>query len=246
MVAESARIGAVYADDMWVDQDIQKMLAEFRRFLPKDVRTVSARTHIPAHDATAEFHIQVAENGEIEDAARRLMRYNPQCIAYMCTTISFSRGLGYDIELRDRIEDATGIPATTTTTAVIKALKALGLKKIATAAPYLDIVNDILTEFLEGSGVEVVNSRTLNLARNHSCVPAERIRRLAEEADVTEAEALLIACTGQKTAGFIADLERKGGKPVVTASQATMWHALQLVGVEPCLPDLGKLYSEGR
>ena len=58
-----------------------------------------------------------------------------------------------------------------------------------------------------------------------------------------EADAVLISCTGQKTADFITDLEGQLGKPVVTSNQATGWQALKLLGVEPKLPRRGKLFE---
>ena len=75
-------------------------------------------------------------------------------------------------------------------------------------------------------------------------VHAETIRVAAEEADVPEADSILISCTGQKTAGFISDLEQKLGKPVVTSNQATGWHALQMLGVEPRLTGRGRLFGD--
>jgi len=47
-----------------------------------------------------------------------------------------------------------------------------------------------------------------------------------------------------RTAGFISELERQLGKPVVTANQATAWEALQMMGVKPILPGLGKLFGD--
>ncbi|MHA1553618.1 MAG: maleate cis-trans isomerase, partial [Alphaproteobacteria bacterium] len=51
------------------------------------------------------------------------------------------RGPGYDDRLIGIIEDKTGVGATTTTTtAVIRALRALQVSRIALATPYIDEV----------------------------------------------------------------------------------------------------------
>jgi maleate isomerase len=236
-------VGVIYPDDTWVDKDILDYLQEFRRFLPPEVEMPSAHQYVRARDTTVEEGIWLAESPDIEVAAERLMRFEPQCIAHMCTTTSFIKGVGHDRDISDRIEKVTGVPALTTSTAVLEALRTLRATKVATAAPYLADVNQRLTEFLEGNGFSVVSSNPLGLARDHNLNPADNIRRAAEETDRPEAEAVLIACTGQKTAGFISDLEEQLGKPVVTANQATMWYALRMVGVDPKLPGLGILYG---
>ncbi len=239
-----ARIGVIYPDDTWVDKDILDYLEEFGRFVPPDVEMHSAHQYVRARDTTVEEGIWLSESPDIEIAAQRLMRFDPDCIAHMCTTTSFIKGRGHDADISDRIEGVTGVPAVTTSTAAVKALRALGLKKIATASPYLAEVNQRLTEFLEGNGFQVVNSIPLCLSQDHNLNPAGRIRRAAEDADRPEADGVFISCTGQKTAGFISDLERKLGKPVVTANQATIWCALRMVGIDPKLPGLGILYGD--
>lgn len=244
MAKDSLVLGAIYPDDMWVDQDINRVLDEFRRFLSDEVRMVSVRTHIPMKDNTVEFSIWLAENGDIEAAATRLMRYEPQVFAYYCTTVSFVCGVEGDEDIKRRVEEATDIPCTTTSTAVVKALHSLDVKRVAVASPYLADVDQALARYLKECGIEVVNSNALHFPQDHGLVPAETIRAAAEEADVPEADAVFISCTGQKTAGFISKLEQQLGKPVVTSNQATGWHALQMLGIEPRLPGRGRLFGD--
>jgi len=243
MVTRRAVIGVIYTDDTWVDRDTQDLLDEFERFLLPGVEMVSAHQYVPAGAFTVEHNVMLADSSDIEMAAKRLMRFEPLCFGYFCTTTSFVKGIGHDTDISSRIEDATGVPAVTTSTAVLKAFNALGLKKIATASPYLKDVDQRLTQFLEGNGFQVVNSNPLHLSQDHCLNPADRIRRAAEEADRPDAEAVFISCTGQKTAGFISAVENQLGKPVITANQATMWCLLRMIGIDPKLPGLGCLYG---
>ncbi|MHA1530348.1 MAG: hypothetical protein ACTSVG_15105 [Alphaproteobacteria bacterium] len=64
------------------------------------------------------------------------------------------RGPGYDDRLIGIIEDKTGVGATTTTTAVIRALRALQVSRIALATPYIDEV----TRLEVGLGKPVISS----------------------------------------------------------------------------------------
>ena len=109
----ASRLGAVYPNDMWVDEDVQHLLADFRYFLPDDIGMASAGTPVSMGEANAEHGRDLAENGEIEEAARRLVQYSPDCIAYYCTTVSFIRGVGADEAISEGITRATGLPATT-------------------------------------------------------------------------------------------------------------------------------------
>jgi maleate isomerase len=42
----------------------------------------------------------------------------------------------------------------------------------------------------------------------------------------------------------VAALEQAIGKPVITSTQATLWHALRLAGVEDRVTGYGRLLSE--
>ncbi|MEW5977474.1 MAG: hypothetical protein AB1898_16905 [Acidobacteriota bacterium] len=238
------RLGAIYPNDVWVDIEAQELVNDFRDFMPPTVELISAGTYIPAVDATLEAGIRLAENGDIEEAARRLMRHGPTCFAYYCTTISFARGLGMDLDIVHRITAATKKPATTTSTALIEALKTLRLSRVVIASPYLPDVQKRFIEFLEGHGIQVLRSVSLSLKDNHSIVPPDTMRKLAESADLPEAEAVVVGCTGQRLATSIEAMETRLGKPVLTANQVTSWHALRLMGLHPKLAGRGVLFSQ--
>ena len=223
MTQQNLTLGAIYPDDMWIDSDIKRMLDEFRKFLPQHVPMVTVRTHVPMfleedgepeEDASVELGRWLAENGDIETAAARLMRLKPSLFAYYCTTASFVSGVAGDEALKQRVEDATGLRCTTASSAIVCALRHLGIRRVATASPYMEDVNRALGRYLAECDIEVVNSNPLHRLQDHGIVPPSTIREAARMADVPEAEAILISCTGQKTADFITDLEEEIGKPV--------------------------------
>jgi maleate isomerase len=252
MTQQNLKLGAIYPDDMWIDSDISLMLDEFRKFLPEQVQMLSVRTHVPMfaeedgapeEEASVALGRWLAENGDIPTAAARLMRLKPNLFAYYCTTASFVSGVAGDEALKKRVEDATGLPCTTASSAIVSALRHLGVRRVATASPYMEDVNLALSCYLAECGIEVVNSNPLHRLQDHGIVPPSTIREAARMADVPEAEAVIISCTGQKTADFITDLEEEIGKPVVTSNQATGWQALNMLGVKPHLPKRGKLFE---
>jgi arylmalonate decarboxylase len=54
---------------------------------------------------------------------------------------------------------------------------------------------------------------------------------------------VLISGTGLPTAGIVERLEQDLGKPVVTSQTATLWHALQLLGLETGVSRHGRLLA---
>jgi len=69
----------------------------------------------------------------------------------------------------------------------------------------------------------------------------ERAYRLAREADVPRADAVLLSGTGLPTVGILELLERDLGKPVISSNQASLWRALRLAGVREPITGFGRL-----
>jgi maleate isomerase len=180
------------------------------------------------------------------EAARLLAEAPLDVLLIACTSGSFVGGPGYDQDLLVRVRGVTGaIPATTTATATVRALGALGVRRVAVATPYTPAVNQRLVGFLESSGCAVAGLEGLGLDddRTINAVPLEVVYRLARRADRPEAEALFLSCTGMRTAGILGVLEADLGKPVVSAVSASLWHCLRLAGVTQSLPGYGRLFD---
>ena len=95
---------------------------EWRRSMPDGVCLVETRT--PVNDVTVEGLAEAVE--QVERAAMELASAEVDVILQAGTAIAFFRGFGHDAELIRRITATTGIKATTSLTAVIEALRALG------------------------------------------------------------------------------------------------------------------------
>ena len=241
--SSTPRLGAIYPDDAWVDVETQAYVNEFRAFLPSTVEMISAATPVLPEEANVASAVEMAESGHIEEAARRLLRHEAICFAYYCTTVSFIRGPGSDLEICRRITEATGVEAaTTTSTAMILALRALGVSRVALASPYLPDVEQKLIEFVEAHGIKVSNTVSLLLSSGHFRVTPDEARQLGESADTPDAEAVFVACTGLRLSPCLEAMENTLGKPVLTANQVTSWHALQLMGVDRRLPNKDRFF----
>ena len=58
-----------------------------------------------------------------------------------------------------------------------------------------------------------------------------------------EADALVISCLNTRSHTVITALEQAFGKPVITSTQATLWHALRLAGIQDPIPGIGRIFA---
>lgn len=180
----------------------------------------------------------------IEDAAKLLVTGGVSVIAYACTAGSLVKGAGWDQELIKRIEAATGLPATTTSTAVIKALKEFGVRKVAVATPYGEDFNRVEKQFFEAHGIKVLRIKGLDIhGEVLRSTPIETAYNLAREVNMPEADAVFISCTGFKSITVIEKLEKELRKPVFSSNTATMWDVLKKLGIKDPIRGYGKLFE---
>lgn len=182
----------------------------------------------------------------IADASELITHVRPSVVAMTGTGVSFIGGYGYDQMLIEKMKERNGnLPTTTTTTAVIDAIHEIGIKKVSMAMPYLEKVAKSAIQFVQDSGIEVVEAEWLNLGKYE--IPElskEALYHQARKVDQPESDAVLILCTDLHTIHIIEKLENDLQKPVITSNQATMWKMLRLAGVKDQIQGYGQLLSE--
>jgi maleate isomerase len=214
---------------------------EWRRSMPDGVCLVETRTLV--HDVTVEGLAEAVT--QVERAALELASAEVDLILQAGTAIAFFRGLGHDAELSRRIAAATGIRATTSLTAVVEALRALGIRRPAIATSYIADIDARLKDVLEKSGFEVAAIKGMGIQKSIDMgkVKPEETYRLAKDVarSAPGADGILVSCGNLRSFEAIEPLETDTGLPVVTSNQAGLWQALRLVGVNEHLPNLGRL-----
>jgi len=235
-----ARIGIIYPASGGLDQ-------EFWKFVPYGVTILVTRITAGGsilEKVTREALLEMTGSNELEKAAQQLRFARADAIAFAETSATFVRGKGYDTQVAQRISDAAGgIPATTTSTAAVEALRALRVNKVAIGSPYPEDISELLRRFMSQNGFQIVSMKMLGIANAPEMqkqAPAVSYS-LGKQADAPEAEALFIPCADLRTAEIIQALEDDLGKPVITANQATMWKVLRLAGVNAKVKGYGKL-----
>ena len=92
---------------------------------------------------------------KIVPAAVELEKRGATAIDLLGTSLTFYRGAAFNEKLLDDIRKATGLKATSMSTAVVDGLRAVGAKRVAAATAYNEEVNRRLNAFLGESGFEV-------------------------------------------------------------------------------------------
>ncbi len=182
----------------------------------------------------------------IGEATEMICHVRPSVVALTGTGVSFVGGYGYDQKIIQQIKAKSGgLPATTTSSAVIDALKKLGVKKISMATPYLEPVAKIGMKFVEGNGMQVLDLKWLGKAGFEIAeISGETLYHLVKAVDRPESEAIFISCTTLHTIEIIRFLEADLKKPVITSNQATFWKMLRLAGVNDQIEGFGQLLEK--
>ena len=170
---------------------------------------------------------------------------NPAIVALAFTAASYSNGFAREAALADRIASLTGSPALTAAQAILAALEHLGVKRLALGTPYPESISAMGRAYWEAAGLTVVGYARLIGVTNIYDESEERAYRLARQADVPDADAVLLSGTGLPTIGVLELLERDLGKPVVSSNQALLWRALRMAGVREPVPGFGRLFVAG-
>lgn len=215
---------------------------EFFRALPREVTLHTARLFL----STIAPESILAMIEDMERQAKLLATADVDVIVLGATAPSFLKGLGYDRELIAKLESATGKKATTTSTALVEAIRHFGAKRIVLGSAYTQRVNDIASAFLEASGIEVTDVKGLSLTDNLVVgrLSAHTAYDLALTLERSKADAIVLSCTNWQTMEVIERIEQETGKPVITTTQATVWAALRAVGHAGPVPGYGRLLRE--
>jgi len=177
---------------------------------------------------------------------RQLSSTRPHAVAYGCTASSIVQGLDYDCRLRAEIENICKAPATTAAHAIVQAARTVRATRVSLVSPYTREVAAVEHRFFETAGFEVLGGAHLDIADGFRLAepdPAALIR-LGLDGWNESADALIISCLNTRSHSVVAALEQTIGKPVITSTQATLWHALRLAGIKDRLPGYGRLLHE--
>ena len=233
-----ARIGVIVPPSNTVNE------TEFNRLRPEGVTFHFTRSPLHADPAADDFAEMMRD---LDRACGELAACAVDLVAYGCTSGSMACPAD---RLLGKMRAASAAEAVSTAGAIVAALAALGVTRVAMATPYTEETNAHEAAYLAGHGIEAVAASGLGL--NTSLANIQRISRVAPGAvfdhaiavDRPEAEALLICCTDFNTIDAVEPLEETLGKPVVTSNTATLWAALRALRIDDRIAGCGRLLRE--
>lgn len=238
----NAKIGVIYiASSLSLER-------EWHMALPDEVSFHVARISIDDDSATKEDIWRMVNSSEVERLSKQLASCEVDVIVFGCTAGSFLGGPGWDETLAKRISDAAGgIPATTTSSGLLEALRAIGCKKINMATPYQDNVTVDEKKFIESIGVSVLSftgeqcSKDIEIVKVTPERYAQALLDLYEKSP--EAEGAFISCTNSRTIELIELMEERLGTIILSSNQVSLFAALKKIGYKGPVYGYGSLFK---
>ena len=172
-------------------------------------------------------------------------------LGYACLVAIMSMGLGYHRQSQARlhertVENGAPTPVVTSAGALVEGLQALGAKRIVVVCPYLKPLTQLVVDYLQAEGFEVLDHIALEIPDNlevgrHD--PA-KLLEIYKRLDCRGADALVIsACVQMPSLAVIDQVQSQVGIPVVSAAVCTTYKMLKELGLETVVPGAGVLLS---
>tara|TARA_B100001245_G_scaffold70240_1_gene49462 strand:+ start:231 stop:977 length:747 start_codon:yes stop_codon:yes gene_type:complete len=165
------------------------------------------------------------------------------CIVYGCTSGTIAAG--YD-SIENKVKAAKPkADLTTPSTAAIKALNKLNIKKLAIFTPYSKSLNDEVVDYFSKESFEITSNAYFDIAADYDIgkVDQNYLYDVLSNMDVSGADALFISCTALPALNIIDKLEKKLNKPVLSSNQALIWDALEKIGKNKSVSGFGRLFN---
>lgn len=192
-----------------------------------------------------------AMDAESDRCALELSDARVDVLGYACLVAIMAMGHGYHRVSQERlhgrtVENGGAAPVITSAGALVDALKVIKAKRVAVVAPYMLPLTQLVVDYIQNEGHEVVVWRALEIPDNlevgrHD--PA-RLPGIVAEMDISGVDAIVLsACVQMPSLQAVAQVEAMTGKPVVTAAIATTYQMLKALGLETYVPGGGTLLS---
>ena len=235
-IAPGGKIGLIaLATDFNSEQDL-------RRMYPEGFEVFTNRV-LNANPVTMENLRNMV--GDISRAAAGILPdIRLDAMIYGCTSGTVANGAD-NIE-RLIQENNPGVPVTNPVSAALAAFEHFDARRISILTPYTQAVNDVMANYFEDQGIEVINIAGFGSDSDlemTSISPAAIAEASVQVCDKS-ADLLFISCTAIRASMVVDVIEKTINKPVVTSNQALVWHSLKLMGYQGSVDGYGSLMRE--
>ena len=165
------------------------------------------------------------------------------CVVYGCTSGTIAAG-------HDSIEQKVKVAkpmaeVSTPSTAAIKALKKLNIKKVSIFTPYSKKLNDDVIDYFNSEGFEVTSNSYFDIQDDYDIgkVDQDYLYEVLSKIDLNGADALFVSCTALPVLEIIDKLEKKLNTIVLSSNQALIWDTLVKIKKNNSVEGFGKLFQ---
>ena len=192
-----------------------------------------------------------AMDGDSDRCALELSDASVDVMGYACLVAIMAMGLGYHRESQARlhqvtVENGQPCPVVSSAGALVEGLSALGAQRIALITPYRKPLTDLVCQYLESEGFEVLDAISLEIpdnlevARQDPMAPVELVDRL----NLSNVDTLVAsACVQMPSLPAVAHLQAKTGIPTLSASVATSYRMMRELQLDTQIPGFGALFE---
>lgn len=190
----------------------------------------------------------------IEVESRKLnIGFKKDLICFTCTASSFIEGPGSDQKIIEKIEKASGSPATTVINCLLQLFKDMNIKKIALAGPYKEALLHEEAKFFENYNIKTLAVKAMGWSPDmyehwkyytNPYLPYRLGREVAKLAP--DADCIFVTCGLSNLMGLADILEEEVKKPVITSTSATMYGILKKLGIPDPVPNYGQILTRPR
>ena len=230
------RIGLIaLATDFIIEKDFIKIIKD------KDIDFFVNR--IECYNPLSKENL-IKMSDKVTDVTKNILPdENIDCVVYGCTSGTIA--VGYDTIEKKVKKAKPKAKITTPSTAAIKALKRLNIKKIAIFTPYIKKLNDEILDYFSRQGFDVITNTYLDIAADYDIGKVDQnfLFEILSKIEIKKADSLFISCTSLPVLNIIDRLEKKLGKPVITSNQSLIWDTLECIGMNENILGFGKLFN---
>jgi maleate cis-trans isomerase len=239
MATESKRIGILYPGHA-AEGDFELLNRRFAGAAAFEVVHTSIREDTHSEESL----LDMGSRERLFEGASRLPA-GIAAVVWACTSGSFIYGWEGAKAQAAELQDALGLPVSSTSLAFVTAARALGLRRVSIAATYPADITRRFEEFLATGGLEPVaaTSRGIVTATEVGTLSSDDAGALVAAVDSSDADALLVPDTALHTIDAVEALEQAAGKPVLTANQVSAWEGLRLAGAGATPQGPGHLFG---
>ncbi len=243
------RIGMIVpSSNLTMETELPRMLRDRETLLPDERFTFHSSRMRMKHVTPEEL---ARMNAQTERASLELADARPHVVASACLVAIMAQGPGYHDHAEGQIAgvlqgEGLDIPVVSSAGALLRGLDALGARRIAMITPYVKPLTKLVADYIEDAGVEVCDALSLEVSDNLAVarLDPQALREHWRKVDVGDADALVLsACVQMPSLPAIQPVEDAAGLPVVSAATATVFTILSELGLEPRVPDAGRLLS---